>query len=210
MRLESLRTPFTLTGRYVELVPLERDQREPLRAAAADPQIGRFLRNGPGHSAGEMDHLIDTLLAAHAAGTDLPFTIRLLPDHRTVGMTRFLRIDRENDWVEVGGTWLDSAYWRTPVNTESKLLLLHHAFEIENVRRVQFQTDLRNQRSQAALARLGAVREGVLREDVRLPDGHFRSSVYYSIVRSEWPVVKSRLEASLARPWGRGKAADSA
>jgi RimJ/RimL family protein N-acetyltransferase len=203
MRPESFRTPVTLTGRYVELVPLEKGHRDALRLAAADPEIGRYLRQGPGRSPEEMDHLIDTLRAAQSDGTDLPFTTRLLPDHRAVGMTRYLRIDRENQWVEVGGTWLDSAYWRTPVNTESKYLLLRHAFEHEEARRVQLQTDLRNERSQRAIARLGAIREGVLREDVRLPDGYFRSSVYYSVLASEWPEMKSRLEAALERAWVR-------
>jgi RimJ/RimL family protein N-acetyltransferase len=202
MRPESLRSSFTLAGRHVELVPLDRGHRTELRLAASVPEVGQYLRHTPGRSLHDMDELIDTLLTAQAAGTDLPFTTRLLPDHRTVGMTRFLRIDRENQWVEIGGTWLDPALWRTPINTETKYLLLRHAFENEAVHRVQLQTDLRNERSQRAIVRLGAVREGVLREDVRLSDGAFRSSVYYSILTAEWPAVKSRLESYLARPWG--------
>ena len=118
-------------------------------------------------------------------------------------MTNFLHIDRENQSVEVGGTWLDSGFWRTPFNTESKYLLFRHAFEVERVNRLQLQTDLRNERSQRAIERLGAVREAVLREDVQLADGYFRSSVYYSVLASEWPAVRARLEASLARPWNR-------
>jgi len=198
---ESFRTAVTLSGQHVELVPLKRAHREALRFAARDAQVGRYLRHGPGRTLDEMDGLIDELLRAQADGTDLPFTTCLLPDHRPVGMTRYLRIDRANHWVEIGGTWLDSAYWRTPVNTECKLLLLRYAFEKEKVHRVQLQTDLRNERSQRAIARLGAVREGVLREDVLLPDGYIRSSVYYSVLESEWPAVKNRLSAFLARPW---------
>jgi len=197
----SFRTPITLSGRYVELVPLEKGQREALRGAAGDPEIGRYLRHGPGRSLEEMDLLISMLLEAQAAGTDLPFTTRLLPTHRAVGMTRYLRIDPANQGVEIGGTWLDPACWRTPVNTETKLLMMRHAFEVEGVHRVQFQTDSRNERSRRAIARLGAVREGILREDVRLADGFVRSSVYYSVLASEWPSVKSRLEAFLAQPW---------
>ena len=198
---KSFRRPITLTGRYVELVPLKKAHRDAVRVAARDPQVGRYLRHGPGRSLEEMDGLIDELLRAQAEGTDLPFTTCVLPERRPVGMTRYLRIDRANQWVEIGGTWLDSAFWRTPVNTESKYLLLRHAFEGEGAHRVQFQTDLRNERSQRAIARIGAVREGVLREDVVLPDGYVRSSVYYSVLGSEWPGVKQRLETFLARPW---------
>ncbi len=200
---ESFRTPFTLSGHYVELVPLERGHRDSLRSAASDPAIGRYLRLGPGRSSEDMAYMIDALLAQEAEGTDLPFTTRLLPDHRAVGMTRYLRIDRANQSVEIGGTWLDSAYWRTPLNTEAKYLMLGHAFETERAHRVQLQTDGRNERSQRAIERLGAVREGQLREDVVLPDGYRRSSVYYSILEPEWPAVKSRLESALARPWVR-------
>jgi RimJ/RimL family protein N-acetyltransferase len=201
MRPDQFRTPLTLSGPHVELVPLQKEHREGLRRAAGDPQIRQYLRNGPGSSLEDMDVLIEMLLAAQAAGTDLPFTTRLLPDHRVVGMTRYLRVDRENRWVEVGGTWLDSSYWRTPVNSETKLLMLGHAFEDEGVHRVQLQTDLRNERSQRAIERIGAMREGVLREDVLLSDGYLRSSVYYSVLRSEWPETKARLESYLARPW---------
>jgi N-acetyltransferase len=198
---DSFRTPFTLRGRYAELIPLEKGHRDALRVAANHPEIGRYLRHGPGRTLEEMDGLIDALLTAQASGTDLPFTTCILPDHRPVGMTRYLRIDRANQWVEIGGTWLDVAYWRTPVNTETKYLLMRHAFEREGAHRVQLQTDSRNERSQRAIARLGAVREGILREDVLLPDRYFRSSVYYSVLESEWPGVKSRLETYLARPW---------
>ena len=201
MNSESFRSPLTLSGRYVELVPLEAAHREGLRAAGNDPAVGRFLRHGPGRTLEDIDGLIAANLRDQAAGTDLPFTTRSLPDHRIVGMTRYLRVDRPNQGVEIGGTWLDPAVWRTPINTEAKLLMLRHAFEVERAHRVQLQTDLRNERSQAAIARLGAVREGVLREDVQLSDGYVRSSVYYSILASEWPSVRSRLETFLRRPW---------
>jgi N-acetyltransferase len=206
MRPDSLRTPLTLSGRHVELVPLERAHAEALLPAAQDPAVGQYLRDPPGPARAQMDDLIGRLLQDQAAGSALPFTTRLLPDHRAVGMTRFLRIDRENQWVEIGGTWLDPACWRTPVNTETKHLLMEHAFEREGVHRVQLQTDSRNLRSQRAIERLGAVREGVLREDVQLRDGYVRSSVYYSILAEEWPAVKRRLETALARPWAAAPA----
>ena len=196
--------PFTLSGRYVELVPLEKRHREALRVAGDHPEVGRYLRHGPGSTLEDLDGLIDELLSAQASGTDLAFTTCLLPDHRPIGMTRYLRIDRTNQWVEIGGTWLGVAYWRTPINTETKFLLMRHAFEREGAHRVQLQTDSRNVRSQRAISRLGAIREGVLREDVLLSGGYFRSSVYYSVLASEWPGVKARLEGFLARPWAPG------
>lgn len=199
--MESFRTPLHLTGRWIRLVPLNPADAKALRAAARDPEIGRFMLNGPGSTLDEMNDLISLLLDRQKAGTDLPFTTVLQADDRRVGMTRFLNIDRKNHSVEIGGTWLDSALWRTPVNTESKYLLLRHAFETEGFHRVRIQTDLRNARAQLAIAALGAVREAVFRDDHLLHDGTFRTSVVYSILTSEWPNVKAGLEAKLSRPW---------
>jgi N-acetyltransferase len=195
------RTPLPLTGKWVELVPLSAAHRVPLHYAARDPEVRKYLRHSPGTSIEEMDALIAAQLRAQAAGTDLPFTTLILPQRRPIGMTRYIGIEREDRSVEVGGTWLDSSYWRTPVNTETKYLLFRHAFETEGVHRLQLQTDLRNERSQRAIERLGAVREAVLREDVRLADGYVRSSVYYSVLAHEWPTVRARLESMLRRPW---------
>jgi N-acetyltransferase len=204
MRPDGFRTPVTLAGRFAELVPLERAHAAELWKPASHPDVTRYLRIGPMRSIADVELVIDDLLAGQRSGTDLPFTTRLRSDHRAIGMTRFLRIDRPNDGVEIGGTWLDPAFWRTPINTEAKLLMLRHAFEVEGVHRVQLQTDSRNTRSQTAIARLGATREGVLREDVVLGDGYRRSSVFFSILAPEWPAVRSRLEAALARPWSPG------
>ena len=201
MRPESFRTPITLAGRYVELVPLERAHANELWRPASIPEVWQYLRSGPVRTERDLEAVIDQVLEAQAAGTDLAFTTRRLPSHRAIGQTRYLRIDRPNQWVEIGGTWLDPAYWRTPVNTEAKLLMFRHAFEDEGAHRVQLQTDLRNERSQRAIARLGAVREGVLREDVELTDGTLRSSVYFSVLASEWPSVRLRLETELKTPW---------
>jgi|HubBroStandDraft_1064217.scaffolds.fasta_scaffold00738_6 RimJ/RimL family protein N-acetyltransferase len=203
MDANSFRIPVTLRGRYIELVPMQREHREALLAAARDPAVFRYLRVGPVRSLADMDHVIDTIAAEQVAGTALPFTTVLLPERRPIGMTRFLRIERENRSVEIGGTWIAPEYWRTPVNSESKFLLLRHAFDVERAHRVQLQTDARNERSQAAIARLGAVREGVHREDALLPDDYLRSSVFFSILEGEWPKVRARLEAALARPWTR-------
>jgi N-acetyltransferase len=201
MRPDAFRKPLTLSGRYVELVPLTPAHTAPLWQPASRPEVSQYLRVGPPRTEAEMAGMIATLLEAQRAGTDLPFATLLLPSRRPVGMTRFLRIDRPNDGAEIGGTWIDPSLWRTPVNTEAKLLMLRHAFEVEHVHRIQLQTDSRNERSQRAIARLGAVREGVLREDVLLPSGYRRSSVYFSILAPEWPSVRARLESFLARDW---------
>jgi N-acetyltransferase len=197
----SFRAPVTLRGRYVELVPLVRSYRVELHAAARDPETGRFLVDGPGSTLEEVDALIDLILGFQSKGEALAFTIVRAPDRAAVGMTRYLNIDRPNETVEIGGTWLDSSLWRTPANTEAKYLMLQHAFEVEKAHRVQFSTDLRNERSQRAIARLGARREGVTREHRRLRSGYWRSSVVYSVLVDEWPRVKTRLEGFLERPW---------
>ncbi len=207
MRETGLRRPLTLTGRYVELVPLELAHAADVLEIARRPEVTRYLRTGPLATRAAVEGMIRELLEAEAAGTDLPFTTFLRSPRRAVGMTRFLRIERSNDKVEIGGTWLDPGVWRTPVNTDAKLAMLRHAFDVEGAHRVQLQTDLRNERSQRAIARLGAHREGVLREDVRMPDGYRRSSVLYSILADEWPGVRARLERALATPWPGSSAA---
>jgi N-acetyltransferase len=201
VRPEAFRTPLTLHGRYIDLVPVDRSQIEALAQAGRDPAIWEFIRFRPGNTGGRMADLVDFYLERQRTGQDLPFTTIWRDGRRPIGMTRFLDIDRPNNWVEVGGTWLDSAYWRTPINTESKLLMLRHAFDTEQVHRIQIKTDSRNVRSQHAIERLGAVREGVVRDHMILPDGFVRSSVYYSILAREWPEVRTRLERFLARPW---------
>lgn len=197
------RPPVTLEGRYIRLVPLLDTHVEPLAEAGRDPEIWRWLRDGDRSSAEPMRQLIDMLLARQSAGTDLAFTIQLRPDDQPVGMTRYVEIDRPNRNVEVGGTWISSSLWRTPVNSESKLLMLRNAFDAEGCERVQLQTDVRNLRSRRAIERLGAQREGVLRQHIVRHDGTLRDSVVYSILRPEWPEVRQRLETALGRPWNR-------
>jgi RimJ/RimL family protein N-acetyltransferase len=113
------------------------------------------------------------------------------------GMTRYMTIDRPNRGLEIGGTWYGRRFRRTAMNTECKYLLMRHAFEVLGCIRVQLKTDLRNERSQQAIERLGAVREGVLRKNMIMPDGYHRSSVMYSVIDDEWPAVKARLEQLL-------------
>ena len=194
--------PVVLRGRYLELIPLARDHAAGLARAGRDPEVWKFLRIGPGHppSTAEMEAFIDELLGYQAEGELLPFSMVLLPERTLVGMIRFLDIDRANQMVELG-TWIDSRYWRTALNTEAKLLTLRYAFEEEGVHRVQLKTDARNLRSQKAIERLGAVPEGKLREAHLVRGDFYRTSLYYSILPAEWPGVKRRLEERLAVPW---------
>lgn len=203
MPATGFRPPVILRGQWVELAPLERRYIADLVHAGRDPEVWRLLRIGPGRTLAEMTALVDEFLEAQESGSVLPFVVLLLPERRPTGMFRFLDIDRANRWVETG-TWLDSAVWHTPVNTEVKYLGLRYAFEEEGVHRVQLRTDSRNVRSQRAIERLGGVREGVHREHIRLRDGSYRTSLVYSILAPEWPGVKRRLEENLVRPWSPG------
>ena len=129
---------------------------------------------------------------------DLPFAVIYLESGRVAGATRYLNIAPAYHGLEIGGTWYGADFRRTMVNTECKYLLLQHAFETLGCIRVQFKTDLRNTRSQRAIERIGAKREGVLRNHMILPDGRYRDSVFYSILDSEWFEVKKKLEEMMA------------
>jgi len=165
-----------------------------------DEETWAYMRYGMVNTPELMRAMIADLLRLQERGTDLPFVVIINQTGRAVGMTRYLNIEPENLALEVGGTWYGPAYQRTGVNTECKLLIMQHAFEQIGANRVQLKTDLRNIRSQRAIERLGAVREGVLREHMVLNDGYIRSSVYYSILASEWPGVKLHLIELLNRP----------
>ena len=147
-----------------------------------------------------MGALVDSLLAGQAAGDTLPFVVRLAREDRIVGILRFFHIDRENRSTEVG-TWLTPSVWRTPVNTHAKFLALRYAFEGEGAHRVVLKTHAENARSAAAIERLGAVREGTIREHIRMPDGRYSSSIEFSLLASEWPGVRAAFAAKLERPW---------
>ncbi len=191
----------TLKGRYVELDPLQRQHQPEIELAGRDPAVWQYLLWGDDRPVHEkVEEFIAELLAGRAKGEVLPFVIRSLPDRRIIGIFRFLHIDRLNRSVEIG-TWIDSDYWRTPANTEVKYLGLVHAFDRESAHRVHMQTDQRNVRSLRALERLGVVHEGKHDENVLLPDGTYRTSIVYSILESEWPAVKRRVEEKLAPPW---------
>ena len=190
--------PITLSGRFVRLEPLSEAHIAGLAQAGRDESIWRYMRYGLLTSPERMGAWVGYMLDLQAQGGDLPFTVIHLPDERIAGATRYLNINRHDRNLEIGGTWYGLPYQRTAVNTESKYLLLRHAFEDLGCLRVQIKTDQRNMRSRRAIERLGAVQEGVLRDHMLMPDGYLRSSVIYSILLGEWPGVKKRLEDFLA------------
>ena len=185
--------PITLTGRNVILEPLKMEHAADLTRAGKDEAIWTFMRYGNIDTLQKMSAFIDNLLAWQTRGIDLPFAVVHRPSGRAIGMTRYMNIEPENRSLEIGGTWYAIEYQRSGVNTECKLLLLQYAFEELGCIRVQLKADSRNEQSLRAIARIGAVREGVLRNHMILPDGTLRSSVYFSILTDEWPAVKQRL-----------------
>ncbi len=186
-----------MTGKFVRLEPLGLEHVPGLTRVGLDADIWRLMVYGEMQTEDDMRNWVLKLLDHQAAGTDLPFAVVLQATNQPVGCTRYLNIDVRNRSLEVGGTWYGAAFQRTAVNTESKYLMLKHAFETLQAVRVQLKTDLRNERSQRAIERLGAVKEGILRNHMILPDGHVRDSVFYSILPDEWPAVKARLEEKL-------------
>jgi RimJ/RimL family protein N-acetyltransferase len=142
----------------------------------------------------DMLNWVRDILTRAQKGTDLPFIVVHLASGRVAGATRYLNIMADDRGLEVGGTWYGPEFQRTVVNTECKYLLFRHAFEELGCVRVQLKTDSRNERSQKAIERIGAKKEGILRNHMILPDGHIRDSVYYSILDSEWPDVKKKIE----------------
>jgi RimJ/RimL family protein N-acetyltransferase len=191
--------PVTLLGKYVRLEPLAEAHIPALAEIGVGQTFWNFMVYGNINSAEDMTKWVQHLRSCADMGTDLPFAVVHLASGRIAGATRYLNIMPKDRGLEIGGTWYGTEYQRTVVNTESKYLLLKHAFETLGCIRVQLKTDLRNERSQQAIERLGAVKEGVLRNHMILPDGRFRHSVFYSILDTEWPDVRKRLEEMLER-----------
>ncbi len=193
--------PVRLAGRHIELIPMDASHTDGLYEAGRSPEIWTYMRMQVS-SRDDMARLVLQALGERDAGREIPFVIRDRAAQRIVGSTRFLDIRPADRGIEIGWTWLDPAVWRTPVNTESKYLLLRHCFETFGLIRVQLKTDARNVRARRAIERLGAVREGVLRHQFVMPDGYLRDSVYYSILAEEWPAARAHLEGLLL---GRGR-----
>jgi N-acetyltransferase len=189
--------PLVLEGACVRLEPLDVHHAEGLFAVGGDAEIWRYMPRPMLGSVSDARQMIEAARAVAADGSQLPFAIVERATGRTIGSTRYLDIRRKDRGLEIGWTWLGTAYQRTPINTESKYLLLRHAFDDLGTIRVQLKTDLRNERSQRAIERLGAIREGVLRKHVILWDGFIRDTAYYSILDNEWPGVRQRLNTFL-------------
>jgi len=196
--------PVTLLGRFVRLEPLAEAHVPDLARVAGDESIWRYMLYGTVQSEEQMLAWVRDLLGRQARGTDLPFAVIHCPSGKAIGATRYLDIRPADRGLEIGGTWYGVDYQRTAVNTECKYLLLTHAFEQLGCVRVQFKTDLRNARSQRAIERIGALREGVLRSHMITPEGYLRDSVYYSIIAPEWPRVKALLEEKLSTSHAQG------
>jgi len=190
--------PVELEGERVRLFPMEAGHIPELYEAGKDPAIWTYT-TWKVRTPEDMRELVEAALRAREQGTEMPFVILDKESGRLVGSTRFLNIAAAHRQLEIGSTWLSPAVWRTRVNTECKYLLLRHCFETLGAVRVQLKTDSRNVRSQQAIERIGAVREGVLRRHMILPDGYIRDTVMYSITDLEWPRVKERLERMLQR-----------
>jgi RimJ/RimL family protein N-acetyltransferase len=186
--------PVTLEGQHVRLEPLALSHAPDLLAALSqDTTIWQWMSIEPPEDLAAMQAHVASALEGLATGAAIPFVQIARAEGRAVGATRYLNISRSDLGLEIGWTWIGKRWQRTAINTEAKFLLLRHAFEDLGAARVQLKTDARNLQSQAAIARLGAVREGVLRKYQRTRNGFIRDTVMFSIVADEWPGVRGRL-----------------
>ncbi len=192
-------SPFSLEGRYVRLEPLRAEHATLLWEVAKDHLADLFQ-----WIPYQLDSLEDfqafnrQVLEEQARGLTVPFSTVERGSKQVVGTTRFMNMDLANRKVEIGSTWIAPRWQRTAVNTEAKYLMLCHAFEVWKCFRVELKTDALNQRSRQGILRLGAKEEGTLRKHMLTYNGRQRDSVYFSILDTEWPSVKTRLGAALA------------
>ncbi len=190
--------PITLEGQIVRLEPLSLSHHEQLCAVGLDFDLWRWTTKNV-RTREDMRAYIEQALDEQTRGTSLPFATIDRADGRAIGSTRYLNIDASNLRVEIGATWITKKWQRTGANTEAKYLMLRHAFEELGCIRVELKTDSLNLQSREAILRLGAIEEGMLRNHMLTWSGRIRHTVYFSIIDSEWPNVKKRLEERLAR-----------
>ena len=188
--------PVTLEGRHVRLEPLSQAHHAALSAVGLDEELWRWIPT-PVRTPEEMSAYIATAIEEQARGVSLPFALIEKSGNRAIGCTRYGNIDRTHHRAEIGWTWLAPAWQRTTINTEAKYLLLKHAFETLGCIRVELKTDSLNERSRAAILRIGAHEEGMFRNHMITASGRIRHTVYFSILDSEWPDVKSSLQSKL-------------
>jgi RimJ/RimL family protein N-acetyltransferase len=191
--------PVTLSGAHVRLEPLRREHAAELFPVAHDDDIWRLMLIPMPRDVSELERWIASALEEQIVGNQVAFLTRRTKDGAPIGSTRFLHIDRGNKTAEIGWTFLGQGARRTVANTEAKYLQLRHLFEDLGANRVWLQTDKLNERSQRAMERLGAIREGEHRDDRISHDGRIRTSVVYGITRTDWPSVRDRLQGLLAR-----------
>ena len=193
-------TPVVLKGSVVRLEPIRREHADLFWQVAKDDleDIFRWIPY-PMKTAGDFRNLIAKALAEQERGESVVFATVERTSGRAIGSTRFMNIDRANRRVEIGSTWIAPAWQRTGVNTEAKYLMLRHAFEVWGCFRVELKTDALNEKSRNAILRIGAKEEGTLRRHVITWTGRVRDSVYFSILDNEWPAVRLRIEACMAR-----------
>jgi RimJ/RimL family protein N-acetyltransferase len=194
--------PVVLGGEVVRLEPLTSAHVSALCAVGLHPELWKWTTNRI-TNAEEMTEYVETALRWQREGSALPFVTIAQRTGQVIGTTRFANIDRANRRLEIGWTWVTPEWQRTGANVEAKLLLLRHAFERLGCIRVEFKTDSLNEKSRRALLGIGAREEGILRNHMIVWNGRFRHSVYFSVIESEWPVVRNhlqqRLESAVAR-----------
>ena len=191
-------TPVTLIGRRIRMEPLEERHLDDLARVAADDAVFRWITNKPMDETALRAWYDQTKASADAA-LEVPFATIDLGSGRAIGSSRYMTIAPEHRRLEIGWTWLGTAFQRTGINREAKLLQLTHAFETLGAERVEFKTHARNVASRTALLGIGATFEGVLRHHTIMPDGSNRDSAFYGVIAPEWPQVKERLEALVDR-----------
>jgi len=197
MATEMVVSPVMLEGAYLRLEPLTSVHLAGLAEVGLDEELWRWIPT-PVRTQEEMAAYIETALGEQERGESLPFAIAEKTTGRAIGSTRYGNIDRTHHRVEIGWTWVAREWQRTAVNTEAKYLLLKHAFETLGCMRVELKTDALNARSRAAILRIGAREEGIFRNHMITANGRIRHTVYFSIIDSEWPTAKARLEAILS------------
>jgi N-acetyltransferase len=192
-------TPLTLEGAIVRLEPIRREHAELFWRAAKDALDDIFHWIPYCMKAREdFEHLVEKALGEQGRGESVVFATVGLKSGRVIGSTRFMNIDRANRRVEIGSTWIAPAWQRSAVNTEAKYLMLRQAFEVWQCMRVELKTDALNQKSRNAILRIGAKEEGTLRKHLITWTGRVRDTVYFSILDTEWPEARAKLEAKLA------------
>ncbi len=191
-------SPVVLQGKHVRLEPMTLEHFPALWQIASDADLWRWIP-WPMKTEKDMLAFIESVLVLQRAGTAIPWVTREKSSDRIVGCTRFSDIQKEHKTLELGGTVLLRECQGTGINVEAKYLQLRHAFETMGAMRVALKTHHENLRSQAAMRAMGAKEEGTFRNHMRMPDGSVRHSVWFSVIREEWPQTKAQLEARMAR-----------